>query len=68
MSRRGVGPLLAGDSISKANPRFPIKGVVKAKKCPHCGHHEIGIITEAGDFMTLKPGMKIAFLQDGKED
>ena len=55
-------------NVSKAHPHLPIKGVVKARECPHCGHHEIGIITEAGDFIALKPGMKIAFLQDEKED
>jgi len=54
--------------ISKARPRLPIRGVVKAKKCSSCGHHEVGIITEAGDFIALKPGMKIAVLQDEKKD
>jgi hypothetical protein len=53
--------------VSKAQPHLPIRGVVKARKCPHCGHHEIGIITEAGDFMALNPGMKIAVLQDEEE-
>ena len=54
--------------ISKARPRLPVKGVVKPKKCPHCGHHEVGIITEAGRFLALKSGMRIAILQDEKED
>ena len=54
--------------VSKAHPHLPIKGVVKARECAHCGHHEIGIITEAGKFVALKPGMKIAVLQDQKED
>jgi len=48
--------------------RSPIKGVVISRKCSSCGHHEVGIITEAGDFIALKPGMKIAVLQDEKED
>ena len=43
--------------------RSTIKGVVISRKCSSCGHHEIGIITEGGDFMALKPGMKIAVLQ-----
>jgi hypothetical protein len=54
--------------ISKSPRSSPIKGVVKARGCPHCGHHEIGIISEAGGFMALKPGMRIAVLQDEKED
>jgi hypothetical protein len=46
----------------------PIKGVVKSRKCSSCGHHEIGIITRAGKFLALKPGMKIAIFQGEKED
>ena len=56
------------DTASKAMRRSPIKGVVISRKCSSCGHHEVGIITEAGDFIALKPGMKIAVLQDEKED
>ena len=54
--------------VSKARSHLPIKGVVKARECPHCGHHEIGIGTETGDCMALKPGMKIAVLQEEKEN
>jgi hypothetical protein len=36
-----------------------IKGVLTARKCGSCGHHEIGIITEKGDYLPLKLGMKI---------
>ncbi len=35
------------------------KGVVTARKCKNCGHHEIGIITEDGHYLGLKPGMKV---------
>jgi len=31
-------------------------GTVVARKCKHCGHHEIGIETEAGEFVPLRPG------------
>jgi hypothetical protein len=48
--------------------RSPIKGVVISRKCSSCEHHEIGIITEAGKFLALKPGMKIAVLQGEKKD
>jgi hypothetical protein len=36
-----------------------VKGVVTARKCKQCGHHEIGIITEEGQYLALKPGMKV---------
>jgi len=36
-----------------------IRGTVAARKCECCGHHEIGITTVAGDFMSLKIGMKV---------
>ena len=36
-----------------------VRGVVIARKCPHCNHHEIGVTTEAGEFVALRPGMKI---------
>jgi ribosomal protein L44E len=55
-------------TASKAMRRSPIKGVVISKKCSSCGHHEIGIITRAGKFLSLKPGMKIAVLQYDKKD
>jgi hypothetical protein len=48
---------------SKVMHRSTIKGVVISRKCSSCGHHEIGIITETGGFVALKPGMKIAVLQ-----
>jgi hypothetical protein len=36
----------------------PTKGTVTSKKCGHCGHHEIGITTDSGEYISLKPGMK----------
>ena len=44
---------------SYAKAKEPIKGKVTARKCEHCGHHEIGITSEAGEYFTLKPGMKV---------
>ena len=37
----------------------PIEGVVVAETCDCCGHHEIGIKTETGEYFQLKPGMKV---------
>ena len=51
----------------KTDPKSMIQGVVRARKCKHCGHHEIGIVTGCGEYIPLKPGMKIAVLEDGKK-
>jgi hypothetical protein len=34
----------------------PIIGMVTSRKCPLCGHSEIGYTTPDGEFHTLKPG------------
>ena len=39
--------------------KVSIKGIVTARKCNCCGHHEIGVTTRAGEYISLKPGMKI---------
>ena len=53
---------------SKATRRSPTKGVVVSRKCSSCEHHEIGVISRTGKFLSLKPGMKIAILQGEKKD
>ncbi len=50
----------------KTGPKPAIQGVVKARTCKHCGHHEIGIITRTGEYIPLKPGMTVAVLEDGR--
>ena len=41
-----------------------IKGVVTTRKCEHCGHHEIGITTEEGRYLPLKPGMAVELMEE----
>lgn len=41
-----------------------IHGRVVARKCKTCGHREIGIETENGEYIQLKPGMKIDYHVD----
>jgi hypothetical protein len=36
-----------------------IEGTVTARTCACCGHHEIGLMTQNGEYIRLKPGMKI---------
>ncbi|MCP3953696.1 MAG: hypothetical protein GY697_15980 [Desulfobacterales bacterium] len=40
-----------------------IQGIVSARKCDCCGHHEIGIVRESGEYVPLKPGMVVAIIQ-----
>ncbi len=34
-------------------------GVITARTCPTCGHHEIGYETDSGEFYPLRPGDRI---------
>lgn len=36
-----------------------VEGVVTARKCECCGHHEIGIVTGRGEYFQLEPGMRV---------
>jgi len=35
------------------------QGVVTARKCDCCGHHEMGITCDSGRYLALKPGMRV---------
>jgi len=39
-----------------------ITGVVTSRTCDCCGHHEIGMTTQNGEDIRLKPGMKITII------
>ena len=41
----------------------PVEGVVVARKCKYCQHHEIGVKTKKG-YLPLKPGMKIEVMEE----
>lgn len=43
-----------------------IQGVVTARKCGCCGHHEIGLTTDKGEFIPLKPGTPVRILLDNE--
>ena len=54
------------DTAENKNPGQPpetIQGVVSARKCDCCGHHEMGIVRESGEYVALKPGMVVAIIQ-----
>jgi hypothetical protein len=46
----------------------PVKGIVTARECECCGHHEIGITTESGDYIQLKTGIVIEIVEDYKHN
>jgi len=43
---------------------MPLTGIVTAKNCPSCGHHEVGFTTDDGAFHPLSPGTRIQILED----
>lgn len=40
-----------------------LTGTVSSRKCPTCGHHEIGITTQEGIFYPLRPGTRVQVLE-----
>ena len=46
----------------KNNLNKAVTGVVTARKCKHCDHHEIGVTTQTGEYVPLKPGMKVVII------
>ena len=34
-------------------------GLITSRKCPTCGHHEVGYETSNGEFLPLKPGDRV---------
>jgi hypothetical protein len=43
----------------KEETKDSVKGMVASRECPLCGHHEIGFVTQDGEFHSLKPGTLI---------
>ena len=41
----------------------PVTGMVASKECPLCGHHEIGFVTQDGEFHRLRPGTLIRLFE-----
>jgi dihydrodipicolinate reductase len=49
---------------NKDNRKESMEGIVTARTCDCCGHHEIGIMTQDGKYVQLKPGMKIKITEE----
>jgi hypothetical protein len=43
----------------KQETKDPTTGTVTSRQCPLCGHHEIGFMTQDGEFHSLKAGTRI---------
>jgi hypothetical protein len=44
---------------NKNGRKETIEGIVTARTCECCGHREIGMMTQDGEYIRLSPGMKI---------
>jgi len=48
----------------KDNYKGPIKGIVTARTCECCGHHEIGITLPNKMYIPLKPGVLVKVIEE----
>ena len=42
-------------------------GIITTRKCPACGHHETGYISEDGSFKPLRPGDMISIIHSEQQ-
>ena len=47
----------------KQETKDSILGMVTSRECPHCGHHEIGFVTQDGEFHSLRAGTFIRVVE-----
>jgi hypothetical protein len=46
---------------------YPRSGKISTRKCPTCGHHEVGYVTTDGTFYPLKAGDTIQLLKGNRQ-
>jgi hypothetical protein len=64
MEKKRVYTMNEKSSEVKDDHRKLIQGIVTAKKCDCCGHHEMGIISRTGEYIPFKPGMKVKIIEE----
>lgn len=47
------------------DPTLPTIGMIVSRKCPTCGHHEIGYVDNNDNFHALKPGDMVKVMDGG---
>ncbi|MBC2715709.1 MAG: hypothetical protein HF978_10415 [Desulfobacteraceae bacterium] len=59
-------PRLLKPVIYRLNESAPdskkTSGRITARKCNYCGHHEVGVTTDTGEYVSLKPGMGVTII------
>ncbi len=56
----------AKSTENKEQMKKRIKGIVTARQCECCGHHEIGITTDSRKYISLRPGMMIEIVEQSE--
>jgi hypothetical protein len=49
-----------GSGIKEKYPQ----GIVTARTCDCCGHHELGIVDSEGNYTALRPGMHVKVIEN----
>ena len=64
-NKKGISEKTMNEKLSEAtdNNKRSIIGIVTAKKCDCCGHHEMGFISPAGTYIAFKPGMTVKIIK-----
>jgi hypothetical protein len=58
--------IMRRSDVDQENARY-VTGTVSHRKCPLCGHREVGLVLEDGSFHPLNPGMTIAIPSPGAD-
>jgi hypothetical protein len=66
-SKKRVYRMNEKSSEVKDNHKKSIQGIVTARKCDCCGHHEMGITSQTGKYIAFKPGMLVKIIGENSE-
>jgi hypothetical protein len=66
-NKKRVHTMSEKSSEVKDHHKQSIQGIVTAKKCDCCGHHEMGITSQTGTYIAFKPGMLVKIIQQNDD-